>query len=58
MPDHVASDDEIVPVHTGGGRSCPITITEVAVRGPWGTRKTARVLRSTGVISADVVVGA
>ncbi|MDA3642538.1 hypothetical protein LZ318_21560 [Saccharopolyspora indica] len=58
MPDHVASDDELVPVPTGGGRSCPIAITEVAVRGPWGTRRTARALRSTGVVSADVVAGA
>lgn len=57
VPDHVVSDDELVPV-PAGGRACPVTITEVAVRGPWGTRKTARTLRSTGVISADVIAGA
>ncbi|GAA4617828.1 hypothetical protein GCM10023108_36300 [Saccharopolyspora hordei] len=55
MPDHVASDEEFVPAPVQGGRACPITITKVTMRGPWGTRKATRVVRSTGVVSADVV---
>ncbi|MFC7344000.1 hypothetical protein [Saccharopolyspora griseoalba] len=37
-----------------GGRICPSPSELIALRGPWGARRPARRLGTTGVISADV----
>ncbi|GAA0517291.1 hypothetical protein [Saccharopolyspora thermophila] len=47
---------ETMPAPVVGGRACRLPVDALAPRGPWGMRRPKRVVASTGVVSADVVV--